>query len=107
MEIRESVVQFIDAIKGSTLYQEYNRQKEIIKQHPDLKERIDEFRERNFQLQNSLEGLELLEQVEKLNQEYEETRSNPLVSDFLAAELAFCRMMQEINHQVAESLDFE
>lgn len=30
-----------------------------------------------------------------------------MVSDFLAAELAFCRMMQDINLRLTEALHFE
>ena len=45
--------------------------------------------------------------MEDLQREYESIRENPLVEDFLAAELAFCRMMQELNHKVADALNFE
>ena len=34
-------------------------------------------------------------------------RENPLVDDFLRAELAFCRMMQEVYVLLADEVDFE
>ena len=34
-------------------------------------------------------------------------REDPLVEEFLDAELAFCRMMQEIDVKLAEAMDFE
>ena len=40
-------------------------------------------------------------------QEYEKFRENPLVDDFLRAELAFCRMMQEVYVLLADEVDFE
>ena len=45
---------------------------------------------------------------ETLNcRENEAFHENPLVSDFLAAELAFCRMMQEIGLYVTDQMKFE
>ena len=44
---------------------------------------------------------------EQFEKEYADFRENTLVSEFLAAELAFCRMMQDINLQVTEAVHFE
>lgn len=49
---------------------------------------------------------ELFQRIEEFEREYEKFRENPLVSDFLAAELDFCRMMQEMNNRVTAALDF-
>ena len=32
---------------------------------------------------------------------------DPVVDDFFRAELAFCRMMQEVNLRVTEAIDFD
>ena len=37
---------------------------------------------------------------------YASFRRNPLVDQFLAAELAFCRLIQEIENKVESELDF-
>jgi hypothetical protein len=42
-----------------------------------------------------------------LQREFESIREIPLVEDFLAAELAFCRMMQGLNNKVADALEFD
>jgi len=47
------------------------------------------------------------DKIDQFTRENEAFRENPLVSDFLAAELAFCRMMQEIDVKLAEAMDFE
>lgn len=49
----------------------------------------------------------MLDRVEAFEQEYEKFRENPLVDDFLRAELAFCRMMQEVYVLLADEVDFE
>ena len=103
--VDNEVNQLIYAIKDSVVYQEYHRKLAEVRQYPEIKRKIDEFRTRNFELQNSQDfALEKLEQLEK---EYEEFRENTLVSEFLAAELAFCRMMQDINNQITEALQFD
>ena len=45
--------------------------------------------------------------LDQFTRENEAFRENPLVSDFLAAELAFCRMMQEIGLYVTDQMKFE
>ena len=71
------------------------------------RERIDEYRIRNFELQNSAYAEDLLDKMEAFEREYEKFRENPLVEGFLDAELAFCRMMQEIEVKLTEAVDFE
>ena len=78
-------------------------------QYPDLKKQIDEFRYRNFKLQNETDADRLFDETDRFEREYEEFRKNPIVSDFLAAELAFCRMYQEIQSVLGEAFakDFD
>lgn len=97
--------QLIVAIKESDTYKEYLAQLEVVKQQPGLKDQIDEFRTRNYELQISGDGA--FEKIEQFEREYEGFRENPHVEEFLAAELAFCRMMQDINIRITEAMDFE
>jgi len=45
--------------------------------------------------------------MDEYEKEYEKFRENPVVESFLQAELAFCRMMQELNVLIMDHLDFE
>ena len=103
--VENAMHHMIAVIKESEIYQEYRLQLEKVKQQPELKAQIDEFRTRNYLLQVSRDNE--LDKIYELEREYEDFRENPLVSDFLAAELAFCRMMQEINSRLTEAMDFE
>ena len=103
--IEEAADRFIAAIKESNVYTEYVDQLNKVKEHAELKRQIDEFRTRNFELQNSPDCA--FDKLESFEKEYESFREDPLVSDFLAAELAFCRMMQEINIRITEAVHFE
>ena len=45
--------------------------------------------------------------MDAFEQEFERFREDPVVDEFLRAELAFCRMMQEINLYITEAVNFE
>ena len=104
-KLEEAVAAYIDAIKSSEEYLDYTSKKNRVKQFPELKARIDEYRRRNYEMQNSENTV--YENIEAFEKEYEALWEEPLAADFLTAELAFCRMMQEVNLKITESLDFE
>lgn len=103
--MEDAVLIYIDAIKASEEYQKYVSVKERVKQYPELKSQIDEYRRRNFELQTSEHTA--FEEMEQFEREYAGFRENPLVADYLAAELDFCRMMQGINIRVTQAIDFD
>ncbi len=70
-------------------------------------DKVNEYRQRNFELQNETDSEELFDRMEAFEKEYEKLREDPLVDDFLRAELAFCRLMQEVDLLLAQAIDFE
>ena len=103
--VNEAVKQLVEAIRNTDAYLEYQRQLAYVKEQPELKRQIDDFRTRNFELQTSKDTN--FDKIDQFTRENEAFRENPLVSDFLAAELAFCRMMQEIGLYVTDQMRFE
>lgn len=98
---------FISAILKSDIYITYAMQRDKLKQQPEIREQVVKFREENYRLQKTLDGDELLNALDELQEKYDNLRSMTLVEDFLAAELAFCRMMQEVNTKITEAIDFD
>ena len=96
---------FIAAILVSEEYRCYAVMRDRVKQDPGLKEQIDDYRRRNYEFQTSTDGD--FENLDRFEKEYENFRENPLVMDFLAAELDFYRMMQRINMHIVSRLQFE
>lgn len=95
----------INAVLATEEYQAYKAELNKVKEFPELKEQIDDFRKRNFQLQSSADNdFNKLDQFEK---EYETFRENILVQDFLAAELDLCRLIQDLNMRITSALHFE
>lgn len=97
--------EFVAAILESDVYRLYRAELDKVKQVPGLKEQIDEFRKRNYELQASTDND--FEKLERFEKEYENFRENPLVDDFLAAELGFCRMMQYLTAYITAEMKFE
>ena len=106
-EVELAIGEFVSRIKESATYKEYSLQLAKLKEHPQEYQQVNEYRKKNFELQNTTQVDELFDKMYMFEKEYEEFRENPLVDDFLRAELAFCRMMQEIDLSIAEKLDFE
>ncbi|MBD5546227.1 MAG: YlbF family regulator [Lachnospiraceae bacterium] len=102
-----AVGKFVKAVKETDTYKGYCYQLEKIKKSPELFERVNEFRHRNYEIQNTSQVNELFDKMDAFEEEYEKFRENPIVDDFLTAELAFCRLMQEIDMFITEELNFE
>lgn len=105
--VEKALQELIAAILDSGVYREYDRQNTALREYPELKRQIDEFRRENYMLQHSSTSDELFDKVDEFTSRYEELRSNALVELFLSAELDFCRMMQDINRRILEAVDFE
>ena len=107
IQIEEATKKFAAYIQESDTYKEYWYQREKIKKQPELYDKVNEFRQKNFDLQNEADSEELFDKMEAFEKEYAKFRQNPMVEDFLRAELAFCRMMQDINVLLTSEIDFE
>lgn len=104
-KIDQSLQQLIEDILASDIYRAYDEQRKLVNEQPELKAQIDAYRIRNFELQNS-ENINF-EQIDQFEREYASFRENRLVADFLAAELAFCRLWQDIGARLTEAMHFE
>lgn len=104
-DLETATENYIAAILDSEVYRTYRAELEKVKQYPELKEQIDIFRARNFEFQSSPDSD--FDKLDRFEKEYETFRENPLVADFLAAELDFCRMMQRLNTHITDELHFE
>lgn len=104
-QVDETVDTLASALLVSEEYLEYKKQLDQVKQFPELKEKIDEYRRRNYELQYSPDLA--FDKIDRFEREYRKFREDPLVSDFLTAELALCRLLQNINDRLMETISFE
>ena len=104
-ELDRAVLMYIMAIKNTEIYQNYARERDRVRQYPELKAQLDDFRRRNYELQISADTD--FHKIDQFERDYEDFRENPIVDEVLAAELAFCRMIQKANMQITEAIDFD
>lgn len=106
-EVEQAIENLLSVVRQTKEYVEYRYQMDKINLQPELHRQIDEFRKANFELQNNTPEDQMLQRIEEFEEKYQFFQENPLVNDFLAAEAAFCRRMQEINLKITEGLQFE
>ena len=102
-----ATVSYVKAIKDTAVYKKYCEQLERLKKSPEKYQMVNEFRRRNFEIQNTAQKDELFDKMNAFEEEFERFREDSVVDEFLRAELAFCRMMQEINLYITEAVNFE
>lgn len=87
-------------------YRRYLSAKRRMEQEPDLKKRADEFRKRNFEVQNS--GMKNLVEVRtNLMKEFYDFLKNSLVKEYLDSEIVLCRMLQRVNLIINKNIDID
>lgn len=106
-DVMQTAKRLAGVIRESDVYKEYVRQREVLRKQPELYSQVNEYRQENYRIQKESDGAELFDRMEAFEREYREFRANPAVDDFLRAELAFCRMMQEMNVLLTAEIDFE
>lgn len=104
---QDVVEAYAELIRETPAYQKYAERRDQLKADPELYQKVLEFRHENFQIQSETPEDQMMDRLEEFERKYESLRANPAVDRFLSAELAFCRMMQEVSVQVMECLDFE
>lgn len=105
-DITQIAEETLSKIKETTEYKDYQRLLAQVKERPEVYTRLMELRERNFDIQMNSCG-DALDRMDALTYEYEDVINMELTAEFLAAEVAFCRMMQKYNEKVFGGLEFE
>ena len=106
MGMRKAVNQFLNEFQNSSAFRDYKYQKERIKKVPGMKERINEFRKKRFEFQK-YQGEDLFEKIDEFQREYQAFKEEPIVREYLAAELEICRLVQQIYGAIDELVDLD
>ena len=106
-EVDNELFVLIEAVRHSETYKQYDRKRIALNSDPELKKRVDAYRTENYRLQTMPDDGTLEERIEAFAQANIELSEEPRVREFLDAELALCRMLQEIVDRVVSGIDFE
>ncbi len=100
-KVQMCVDSLIEAIKEGEAYQHYVECEEKLKEEPELREEIDRFRTEVYLLNNSEDCSEdLFEKIDQFERDHREFRKNPLVNEFLEAELDVCKLLQRVSNRI-------
>ncbi len=104
-EVAAKLDELIQAMKNSDDYRRYSRLEAELKEKPELKEKIDAYRKRSYDMQNS--GRDLFDETDYVIHEYEELVTNSTAVAYLDAESSVCRMIQRVVDAINESVSVE
>ncbi len=106
VRLRSALDQLAAEMKNSEEYIRFKRAEAKIAEVPGLQQRVNEFRASWYALQNSGTP-QLFDEIDSVEERYADLRENSYVQEFLAAELALCRMFQLVNWTIMQTLDFD
>lgn len=107
LAVRKSLDDLIQALENCEDFKNYKQACASVHEHPEKEKRLYEFRKKNYLLQNSKDPVDLFAELERLEQEYADVYKDPLLSKFLKAEVAVCKILQQVNREIINCLDFE
>lgn len=106
-EVDNELFVLIEAVRHSETYKEYDRKRIALKSDPELKKRVDNYRTEIYRLQTMPDDGTLEDRIDAFEQSNLDLTEEPRAREFLEAELALCRMLQEIVDRVVSGIDFE
>ena len=106
LEFGKETKEFTEALKKNHIYKEYVEAKKEAVKDMALWNRITEYRHSRFELGSILNGRELYDRVESFERDYADLYDNEVSRKYLDAELALCRLMQDISLSLVEAIDF-
>ncbi|WP_177975371.1 YlbF family regulator [uncultured Eubacterium sp.] len=107
MDLNTSIEELKLALQNSDAFCRYQKIREEVHHYPEKEHRLHEFRRKNYFLQNSKDQIDLFTEAGRLEQEYADVYKDPLLGEYLAAEVTVCRIIQQINKELLGCLNFE
>lgn len=104
--VRIKAEEFKQTLMNSEEYHKYDMYRRLLNETPELKNKVNIFREANMRIQ--LDGrAQNRDEVQRLAGEYQEVLNNSVVREFLNAELILCKMIQQVNIMLVSDLELE
>lgn len=105
-EILDKAAELREVILGSDEYTRFQFWKERLMNDEELYKKVNEFREKNFELQITGDSANA-NIVEHLAQQYVNILEKPIVNEFMQAELILCRKLQQMYHLITDDIDLD
>lgn len=105
-EILEKAAELRDLVLGSEEYTKFQFYRERLMKDEDLYRKVNEFREKNFELQITGDSANA-NVVEHLSHQYANILERPVVSEYMQAELILCRKLQQMYRTITEKIELD
>ncbi len=106
LEFDKETKEFVAQLKQSHIYLEYLTAKEEAIKDENLWNRIMDYRRNRFDMSSILNGREIYDRIEIFERDYADLYDNEIARNYLDAELALCRLLQDISLSLVADLDF-
>jgi len=103
--IENKVRELREAILNSEEYQNHQKYMQVLREDAELYKKVNDLRKTTFILQNGNNQQEQKQKLEEAAMEFENLRRDGRVENFLQNELDLCRLLQQINRLIYESID--
>ncbi len=97
----------LQALQECETYRIYLEKKKELDQAPEKRRIVNAFRKRNFDFRSSRYTENYNQVLDQLATDMEEIREDRVIDEFLAAELALCRLIQDLFNDIMASIDMD
>ena len=105
--IMEETSVLISTIKSTSIYTEFQSALEDLQRYPELKAKADEFREENYLAYHAIKDPISFADFDSLEEKRTELARYPQIDRYLKAELALCRVLQDIQTRLVTAISFD
>lgn len=105
--ILDETTSLIHTIKSTSIYAEYRSSLEELQRYPEWKALADEFRKKNYLAYHSLKDHISFADFDSLEERRMEMEKYPQIDRYLKAEVALCRVLQEVQSRIVAAMDFD
>lgn len=95
----------IEEIKSESVYRQYTTSLEKLNANPEIKRQVDELRRLNYQAQVKNDDTDSYDTIDDIDDKI--ISCIPEVNQFLEAEAALCRLLQDISVRVHEAIHLD
>jgi len=105
-DLHETTEAVIAVVKETEEYKKYIWALRKLKEYPELFNRVNELREKNYLLHRN-DSEDMIDWLDALTNEFDDVINNESVSEFLQAESSLCRLMSELSTSIVRGLEFD
>lgn len=98
---------YIEDLKKTPTYKQYRDKLKALKKDDEMWEKVTEYKNKRFELLANCSSDELYDKADWFERDYAYIYENKQAREYLEAEAALCRLIQDICFKLTKSIEFE